>query len=80
MGAEQWVNITLGLAVIAFLWNLHRNVVNLRRDVASLHPDIASLHNQFADLRLRMARLEGLAKGWVRLGRVMDSAICKEGL
>lgn len=73
MGAEQWVNITLGLAVIAFLWNLHRNVVNLRRDVAGLH-------NQFADLRLRMARLEGLAKGWVRLGRVMDSAICKEGL
>ena len=73
MGAEQWANITLGLAVIAFLWNLHRNVVNLRRDVAGLH-------NQFAGLRLRMARLEGLVKGWVRLGCVMDSAICKEGL
>ena len=53
MGAEQWVNIAVGVAVIGFLWNLHR-------DIAGLHRDIAGLHGQFADLRERMARLEGL--------------------
>ena len=50
MGAEQWVNIAVGVAIIGFLWNLHR--------------DIAGLHGQFADLRERMARLEGLFEGF----------------
>ena len=57
MGAEQWVNIAVGIAVIGFLWNLHR-------DIAGLHRDIAGLHGQFADLRERMARLEGLFEGF----------------
>ena len=59
MGAEQWVNIAVGIAVIGFLWNLHR-------DIAGLHRDIAGLHGQFADLRERMARLEGLFEGFTR--------------
>ena len=59
MGAEQWVNIAVGVAVIGFLWNLHR-------DIAGLHRDIAGLHGQFADLRERMARLEGLFEGFTR--------------
>lgn len=59
MGAEQWVNIAVGVAVIGFLWSLHR-------DIAGLHRDIAGLHGQFADLRERMARLEGLVEGITR--------------
>ena len=44
MGAEQWVNIAVGVAVIGFLWNLHRGIAGLRQ---------------------RMARLEGLVKGFI---------------
>ena len=32
MGAEQWVNIAVGVAVIGFLWNLHRDIAGLHRD------------------------------------------------
>jgi len=64
MGAEQWVNITVGLAVIAFLWSLHRDIAGLHRDIGGLHRDIAGLHGQFTDLRERMARLEGLFAGF----------------
>ena len=73
MGAEQWVNIAVGVAVIGFLWNLHRDIAGLHRDIAGLHRDIADLHRdiadlhgQFADLRERMARLEGLFEGFTR--------------
>ena len=66
MGAEQWVNIAVGVAVIGFLWNLHRDIAGLHRDIAGLHRDIAGLHGQFADLRERMARLEGLFEGFTR--------------
>ena len=44
MGAEQWVNIAVGVAIIGFLWNLHRGIAGLRQ---------------------RMARLEGLVKGFI---------------
>lgn len=65
MGAEQWVNIAVGVAVIGFLWNLHRDIAGLHRGVAGLHTGIAGLHDQFADLRERMARLEGSVKGFI---------------
>ena len=65
MGAEQWVNIAVGVAIIGFLWNLHRDIAGLHRGVAGLHTGIADLHDQFADLRQRMARLEGLVKGFI---------------
>ena len=58
MGPEQWVNIAVGVAVIGFLWNLHR-------DIAGLHKGITGLHDQFAGLRERMARLEGLVEGFI---------------
>ena len=57
MNADQLINITVGIAVLGFLWNLHR-------DIAGLHRDITGLHGQFADLRERMARLEGLFEGF----------------
>ena len=36
MGAEQWVNIAVGVAVIGFLWNLHRGIAGLRQRMARL--------------------------------------------
>ena len=39
------------LAILGFLWNLHR--------------DMAHLHRDMADLRERMARVEGLLEGFV---------------
>ena len=62
MNADQLINITVGIVVLGFLWNLHC-------DIAGLHRDITGLHNQFADLRVRMARLEGLFKGFTRRRR-----------
>ena len=48
--------VTVGIAILAFLWNLHRDMGNLHRDMGNLHRDIG-------DLRERMARLEGLFEG-----------------
>lgn len=64
MNADQLINITVGIAVLGFLWNLHRDITGLHRDIAGLHRDITGLHGQFADLRERMARLEGLFEGF----------------
>lgn len=69
MDADQLINITVGIVVLGFLWNLHRHMTGLHRDIAGLHRDITGLHNQFADLRVRMARLEGLFKGFTRRRR-----------
>ena len=36
MGAEQWINIAVGVAVIGFLWSLHRDIADLRERMARL--------------------------------------------
>lgn len=43
------------VAVLGFLWSLHRDMGNLRKDVGQ----------DIADLRERMARVEGLLEGFV---------------
>ncbi len=54
------------VAILGFLWSLHRDMGNLRKDVGK---DIADLRQEFgkdtADLRERMARVEGLLEGFV---------------
>lgn len=54
------------VAIIGFLWTLHRDMGNLRKDVSR---DITDLRKEFgsdiADLRERMARVEGLLEGFV---------------
>ena len=42
--------IAIGVTLIGFMWNLHR--------------DMSSLNQQIAGLRERMARLEGLLEGF----------------
>ena len=57
--------ITIGVTIIGFMWNLHRDMSNLRsdltRDISSLRSEVT---RQIADLRERMARLEGLFEGF----------------
>lgn len=43
------------MAILGFLWTLHRDVSNLRKEVGK----------DIADLRERMARVEGLLEGFV---------------
>ena len=49
------IQIVSVVAVIGFLWSLHREIGNLRQEVG----------NDIADLRERMARMEGLLEGFV---------------
>ena len=49
--------IAIGVTLIGFMWNLHRDMSNLNRDISNLRSDVT---RQIADLRERMARLEGL--------------------
>ena len=43
----------MGMAVLALLWNLHRDLGALRRDVS----------RDLGDLRVRAARIEGMLAG-----------------
>ena len=43
------------VAIVGFLWTLHRDVSNLRKEVGQ----------EIGDLRERMARMEGLLEGFV---------------
>ena len=57
MEAVDVATLSVGVAILAFLWNLNR-------DMASLHRDMASIHKDMAGLRERMARIEGLFEGF----------------
>lgn len=50
MEADIIATLAVGVAILAFLWNLQR--------------DIASIHRDMAGLRERMARIEGLFEGF----------------
>ena len=49
------IQIVSVVAILGFLWTLHRDVSNLRKEVG----------RDIADLRERMARVEGLLEGFV---------------
>ena len=68
------------LALLGFMWTLHRTVSNLHKvvgnfrkdvdkDMAEVRKDMAEMRQEFgrdtADLRERMARMEGLLEGFV---------------
>ena len=36
MDSSDWITIGVGVAIIAFLWNLHRDVSDLRERMARL--------------------------------------------
>ena len=63
---------TIGLmafltAVLAFLWNLHRDIGTLNKDMGALrqemHRDIGALRQDMSDIRDRVSRVEGMLAG-----------------
>ena len=58
-------------AVLAFLWNLHRDMGALRRDMnrdmgalrQDMNRDIGGLRQDISDLRDRVSRVEGMLAG-----------------
>ena len=63
------IQIISAVAILGFMWKLHQEVSDLHKDNAALHKGMANLRQEFgrdiADLRERMARMEGLLKGFV---------------
>ena len=53
MDAENIASLVFGVAVLAFLWNLHRDIGLLRED----------LSKDISDLRDRVSRIEGMLAG-----------------
>ena len=70
---------TIGLmavltAVLAFLWNLHRDIgalnkdmgalrQEMHRDIGEMHRDIGALRQDMSDIRDRVSRVEGMLAG-----------------
>ena len=52
--------MAVGLAILAFLWNLHRGIGALRQD---MNRDIGGLREDISDLRDRVSRVEGMLAG-----------------
>ena len=75
---NQWISdgITLAvlLAILAFLWNLHRDMAGLRERMGKFESAMleriarfeSDMQRQIAELRERMARLEGLFEGFTK--------------
>ena len=60
------IQIISAVAILGFLWNLHRDVSNLRKEVGQDMVDLRQeVGRDIADLRERMARMEGLLEGFV---------------
>ena len=53
MDAETIASLAFGIAVLAFLWNLHRDIGTLRKE----------LGRDISDLRDRVSRIEGMLAG-----------------
>ena len=67
MAADTIGFMAVGMAVLAFLWTLHREIGALRqemhRDIGEMHRDIGGLRKDMSDLRDRVSRVEGMLAG-----------------
>ena len=78
MAADTIGFMAVGMAVLAFLWNLHRDIGALRqdmnrdigalrqdmnRDIQSVNRDIGALREDMSDIRDRVSRVEGMLAG-----------------
>ena len=81
MDAETFVFFAFGVVVLAFLWNLHRDIGALRKDLGkdisnvheALSKDIGDLRDQASRVENRVAKVEGMLAG-ARLKVVPDPA------
>ena len=60
MAADTIGFMAVGMAVLAFLWNLHRDIGALRQD---MNRDIGALREDMSDIRDRVSRVEGMLTG-----------------
>ena len=60
MGAETIASLAFGVTVLAFLWNLHRDIGLLRRELGR---DISDLRDRVSRVENRVARVEGMLAG-----------------
>ena len=75
MDAETIASWAFGIAVLAFLWNLHRDIgllrKDMRRDISHVREDLGrdishvreALGKDISDLRDRVSRVEGMLAG-----------------
>ena len=67
MAADTIGFMAVGMAVLAFLWNLHRDIGALRqdmnRDIQDMNRDIGALREDMSDIRDRVSRVEGMLAG-----------------
>ena len=67
MDAETVVSLAFGLTVLAFLWNLHRDMGILRKDlgreISNVRADISDLRDRVSSIEIRVARVEGMLAG-----------------
>ena len=64
MDAETIAFLAFGIAVLAFLWNLHRDIGILRKDLGKDISDVReALGKDISDLRDRVSRVEGMLAG-----------------
>ena len=67
MAADTIGFMAVGVAVLAFLWALHREIGALRqemhRDIGEMRRDIGGLREGMSDLRGRVSRVEGMLAG-----------------
>ena len=71
MDAETIASLAFGIAVLAFLWNLHRDMGHLSKDIGNvreaLSKDIGhvreALGKDLSDLRDRVSRVDGMLAG-----------------
>ena len=67
MTADTIGFMAVGLAILAFLWNLHRDIRVLNKDMGALrqemHRGIGALRQDMSDLRGRVSRVEGMLAG-----------------
>ena len=60
MAADTIGFMAVGVAVLAFLWTLHRDIGALRQE---MRRDIGGLREDMGDLRDRVSRVEGMLAG-----------------
>ena len=64
MDAENIASLVFGVAVLAFLWNLHRDIGLLREDLSKDISNVReALGKDISDLRDRVSRIEGMLAG-----------------
>ena len=67
MAADTIGFMAVGMAILAFLWTLHRVIGALRqemhRDLGEMHRNIGGLRKDMSDLSDRVSRVEGMLAG-----------------